>query len=81
VEFTRRYGEALSRHDIEHSDIDYRRFKLDNRHLLSIKGGDFVGLVGRYIALATGEYFLYALLIGVPPVIILWLLLQNRLCV
>jgi hypothetical protein len=80
VEFTRRYGEALSRHDIEHSDIDYRRFKLDNRHLLGIKGGDFVGLVGRYIMLATGEYFLYALLIGVPPVVILWLLLQNRLC-
>ncbi len=81
VEFTRRYGEALSRHDIEHRDIDYRRFKLDNHLLLGIKGGEFFALAGRYTLLATGEYFLYALLIGVPPVVILWQLLQNRMCV
>lgn len=80
VEFTRRYGEALARFELDHRDIDYRRFKIDNRQALAIKTPEFVALVGRYIVLATGEYFLYALLIGVPPVVILWLLLQNRLC-
>lgn len=81
VEFNRRYTEILTDFEIEHDDIDYRRFKLDNRALLGLKAGEVITLIGRYTLLATGEYFLYALLIGVPPVVIFWLLMQGRMCV
>jgi SMODS and SLOG-associating 2TM effector domain family 5 len=81
VEFNRRYGEILGNYEVDHADIDYRRFRIDNRGALSLRTGEFLALAGRYTILATGEYFLYALLIGVPPVVILWLLVQNRLCI
>ncbi len=81
IEFNRRYGEILTTYEVDHADIDYRRFKLDNRALLGLKGGEIFTLIGRYILLATGEYFLYALLIGVPPVVIFWMLMQGRICV
>jgi hypothetical protein len=80
MEFTRRYTEVLDTFDGDHDDIDYRRFKLDNRQVLGLKGVDVAGLIGHYTLLATGEYFLYALLIGVPPVVILWLLTEGRMC-
>jgi hypothetical protein len=68
AEFTDEYNKILEMHELNHNDIDFRKFELQNSRELRFGNWKYIGAFGRYAVLWLVEYWLYIILVGLPPI-------------
>ncbi|WLB87702.1 SLATT domain-containing protein [Bradyrhizobium japonicum] len=66
-QFTNEYSAALNKSGLNHQDIDFLQFQLRNSRELQIRAARYAADVVKYFLLWVAEYWLYVVLVVIPP--------------
>jgi hypothetical protein len=67
--FVRSYSHLMKDAELGHADIDLYRFRIPNARELAIPAGHYCAMLARTSLLLVAEYWTYAAMIIVPPVL------------
>ncbi|UYO46585.1 SLATT domain-containing protein [Rhodopseudomonas palustris] len=67
TEFNNEYSAVMNRYGLNHEDVDFLKFKMANRAELRTDWSQFLFDSVKYLVLWIGEYWLYIVLVVIPP--------------